>query len=316
MPAAPPNVYRRRRLVALGALTAVVVLAFLALRGVGGGPAGTPATRASATPSPTPAPPQLPRGGRSILPKYRVVAYYGAPQDAQLGTLGIGTPAHAVARLERQAKGYARKTRPVMPALELIAVVAAGSPGEGGRYNLRQPDSVIRRYLKAARKAKALLLLDIQPGRSDFFTETLRLRKWLRQPDVGLALDPEWRMDPGQVPGQVIGHVGAREVNATTAWLSKLVQRHNLPEKLLLVHEFTDAMVPESDLKQPPGLAYVLNVDGFGTQALKIAKYKDFIRSDKGFRHGFKLFYHEDTDTMTPRRAMRLRPRPDVIVYE
>ena len=56
---------------------------------------------------------------------------------------------------------------------------------------------MIRRYLKAARKAKALLMLDIQPGRSDFFTETTRLRKWLKEPDVGLALDPEWRMGPG-----------------------------------------------------------------------------------------------------------------------
>ena len=66
--------------------------------------------------------------------------------------------------------------------MELIAVVAAAHPGEDGRYNLRQPDSVIRRYLKAARKAKALLILDIQPGRSDFFTETKRLRKWLKDP--------------------------------------------------------------------------------------------------------------------------------------
>ena len=86
--------------------------------------------------------------------------------------------------------------------MELIAVVAAAHPGPGDRYNLRQPDSVIRRYLKAARKAKALLILDIQPGRSDFFTETKRLRKWLKEPDVGLALDPEWRMAPGRGPGQ------------------------------------------------------------------------------------------------------------------
>ena len=155
-------------------------------------------------------------GARSC-PDYRVVAYYGAPQDKQLGALGIGSPAAARARSStKQAKGYERKSRPVMPAMELIAVVAAAHPGEGGRYNLRQPDSVIRRYLKAARKAKALLILDIQPGRSDFFTETKRLRKWLKEPDVGLALDPEWRMGPGQVPGQVIGSVSAREVNATT----------------------------------------------------------------------------------------------------
>src|SRR6185503_12100786 len=107
-----------------------------------------------------------------------------------------------------------------------------------------------------------------------FFTEATRLRKWLKEPDVGLALDPEWRMGPGQVPGNVIGSVSAREVNATTAWLSKLVTRYKLPEKLLLVHEFTDSMVPQAQLKRPPGLAYVLNVDGFGTQTLKLAKYR------------------------------------------
>jgi hypothetical protein len=219
-------VYRRRRIVAVAAVAAAAALVVIAIELLTGSKAAersdTDAASAEATPTPTP-PPELPRGGRRILPDFRVVAYYGAPQDQQLGALGIGTPAQAAKRLARQAKPYGRTTRPVLPAMELIAVVAAGHPGEGGRYNLRQPDSVIRRYLKAARKAKALLVLDIQPGRSDFFTETRRLRKWLKQPDVGLALDPEWRMDPGEVPGQVIGHVGAREVNATTAWLQQLV---------------------------------------------------------------------------------------------
>jgi hypothetical protein len=317
MPAAPASVYRRRRLVALATLTAVIVAVVVLARALtgGGGPASSAAATATPTPTPTP-PPQLPRGGREILPRYRVVAYYGAPQDPQLGVLGIGSPAHAVRRLERQARPYGRRSRPVMPALELLAVVAANSPGEGGRYNLRQPASIIRRYLREARRAKALLILDIQPGRSDFFTEAIRLRRWLKYPDVGLALDPEWRMDAGQVPGQVIGHVGAREVNATAAWLSQLTRRYDLPEKLFLVHEFTDGMVPEAELKRPPDLAYVLNVDGFGTQTLKVAKYKGFMAQARGFHRGFKLFYHEDTDTMTPREVMHLHPRPDVVVYE
>jgi hypothetical protein len=75
-------------------------------------------------------------------------------------------------------------------------------------------------------------------------------------------------------------------------------------------------MVPEAQLKRPPGLAYVLNVDGFGTRTLKVAKYKGFMAQARGFHRGFKLFYHEDTDTMTPRAVMHLHPRPDVIVYE
>jgi hypothetical protein len=311
---ASPAVYRRRRATALVVLIALVAVGALAFGR--GGEAPKPVAKDRAAAAPTPKPVELPRGGRTILPDFRVVAYYGAPQDRQLGALGIGTPDHAARRLAQQAKPYGRSTRPILPALELIAVVAAGAPGREGLYNLRQPDSVIRRYLKAARKAKALLLLDIQPGRSDFFTETTRLRKWLKEPDVGLALDPEWRMGPDQVPGKVIGHVGAREVNATTAWLAQLVKRYDLPQKLLLVHQFTDDMVPEAQLKRPDGLAYVLNVDGFGSQALKLAKYHDFVRQAPQFRRGFKLFYQEDTGTMSPKQVMALKPRPDVVVYE
>jgi hypothetical protein len=320
---ASPEVIRQRRIAAIVALAVVAaLLVFLVTRLTGSDAAEAPRAAGGAEaeqgePTPTPEPlPELPRGGRTIIPDYRVVAYYGAPQDDELGALGIGSPASAVKKLNRQAKGYARKTRPVMPALELIAVVAAADPGEGGRYNLRQSDSVIRRYLKAARKAKALLILDIQPGRSDFFTETKRLRKWLKEPDVSLALDPEWRMGPNEVPGATIGRVSAREVNATTDWLNKLTLRHKLPQKLVLIHQFTDDMIPEADIKERSELSIIFNVDGFGPQALKVAKYKEFTKQTHAFRHGFKLFYKEDTNTMTPAQVMRLRPRPDVVVYE
>jgi hypothetical protein len=306
-------VYRRRRLVALTALlaaVAVVVLGAAALGG-GGGDAHPSAARRGAPP-----PPQLPRGGREVLPRYRVVAYYGAPQDHELGALGIGTPDQAVARLERQARGYARGGRPVMPVLELIAVVAAHDPGDGGRYNLRQPDAVIRRYLAAARRAKALLVLDVQPGRSDFFTEVARLRRWLREPDVGLAVDPEWRVTDGEIPGQVIGRVDSRELNATTAWLERLIVRDRLPQKLVIVHQFTDDMVDETALKPRRGEAIVLNADGFGSRVVKVSKYHRFTRQAPGFQQGFKLFYHEDAGMMSPRQVLRLRPQPDVVVYE
>ena len=315
-PPLSPAVYRRRRIVAAVLGLAVLALAALLVRSLGGGdePAGGD-RRAAATA--TPEPPQLPGGGRRLLPDRRIVAFYGAPQAHELGELGIGSPASAARRLAKQARPYERKTRPVLPAMELITVVAAAHPGESGRYNTRQEDKVIRRYLRAARKAKALLILDIQPGRSDFFTETVRLRKWLKEPDVGLAIDPEWRMGPGEVPGNVIGSVEAREVNATTAWLAKLVEDRNLPEKLFLIHQFTDDMVDDTELQERPGLAMVLNADGFGGQANKNSKYHDFTKSPRKFFHqGYKLFYREDTDLMTPREVLRLRPPPDVVIYE
>ena len=318
MATAPPSpaVFRRRRLVALGVLLLIVAGAVALLTGFGGDdkPAKQQASAKKAAP---PKLAELPRGGRELLPDRRIVAYYGAPQDDELGALGIGTPAHAARRLERQAKPYATPGRPVLPAMELIAVTAAAHPGEGERYNTRQDASIIDRYHRAARKAKALLVLDIQPGRSDFFTEARRLKRWLKEPDVCLALDPEWRMDPGQGPGQVIGHVDAREVNAVSAWLSKLAVQRRLPQKLFLIHQFTNDMVDDTQLHPRPGLAMVLNADGFGTRELKKVKYKAFTSSPRRFfGEGFKLFYREDTNLMTPRQVLRLKPPPDVVVYE
>ena len=306
----------RRRLVA-GAVATCLALASAtagALTGAGGESA-LPPSKAADEPA-APGPPELPRGGRSVFPDHRVVAYYGAPQSEELGALGIGSPAAAVERLERQARPYARPDRPVLPALELIAVIAGRDAGEDGRYRMRQPDAVIERYLRAARQAKALLLLDIQPGASDFFSEAQWLERWLREPDVGLALDPEWRVTPGQVPGEVIGRVDSREVNAVTAWLAQLVKADHLPDKLVVIHQFTDEMVDDTTLQPHDGLQIVLNADGFGTQTVKKSKYDAFTRRAPGFEPGLKLFYREDVGLMTPRQVLRLRPPPDFVVYE
>jgi hypothetical protein len=325
-PASSAGVIWRRRAAALALLlAAVAIAAVLAVSALGGGDeeaaggGASDAGRASGADSAqeAPPPPTLPTGERTIFPSHRVVAYYGNPAADELGILGIGSPDARARQLARQAKGYARKTRPVLPALELISTIANADPGDNGLYRSRMPDKTIRRYLKAARKAKALLLLDIQPGRSDFFEETTRLRKWLKEPDVGLALDPEWRVQEGQIPGQVIGSVTSREVNATTAWLDKLVKDRNLPQKLVVIHQFTQDMISNrANLKARDGLAITLNADGFGTQANKLSKYRAFTRGPKVFKHGYKLFYKEDTDLMTPAEVMRMKPRPDFVVYE
>lgn len=309
-----PN-FVRRRLVAGGTLAALPLGIALATGAFSGNdkPGASAEQQQAAQQEATP--PELPRGGRTILPEKRVVAFYGAPQSRELGALGIGKPDDAARRLSRQARAY-RRGRPVLPALELITVIANADAGEDGMYRSRQSNAVIRRYLRAARRHRMLLLLDIQPGRSDFFKETTRLERWLRQPDVGLAIDPEWRVGEGEVPGQVIGQVEAREVNATSAWLARLVARHDLPQKLFIVHQFTDDMVDDTQLKRRDGLAMVLNADGFGTKPVKVSKYKAFTRAAKTFHQGFKLFYKEDVGLMTPGQVLRLRPSPDVVVYE
>lgn len=316
---ATPSVYRRRRVTAVAILVALVAV-LLALLGVGRGSDREPAPRGAAAGQDTPEPApraQLPRGGRSIFPEHRVVAFYGAPQDDELGVLGIGSPAAMARKLERTARAYARRTRPALPAMELIATVAAAHPGDDGQYRIRAQDAVIERYLKAARKARALLVLDIQPGHADFLTEAKVLEKWLREPDVGLALDPEWHT-PGVVPGQQIGSVTAAQVNEVSAWLSDIVRERDLPEKLFVIHQFTQDMVRgKPDVRPRDGLAITFNVDGSGDRANKIAKYVEFTRGERPEMYdGFKLFYREDTNLMKPGAVLDLRPPPDLVVYE
>jgi hypothetical protein len=317
------QVYRRRRGMALGALAAAAMVcgAIVGARDGATTAAQPPASadgasKAKAETRPPRRPAELPLGGRRLFPDYRVVAFYGAPQADELGELGIGSPDSAARRLRRQARPYVKKTRPVQLAFELIAVVANADAGQDGLYRTRQPASIVRRYLRAARRAKALLILDIQPGHADFMDEVRHLDRWLREPDVGLALDPEWHT-PGAQPGTVIGSVTADKVNEVAHHVAAIVRRYDLPEKLFVVHQFTPDMISDKPLVEKlPGLAVTMNVDGFGNRANKVSKYHQFTHDGTRFHRGYKLFYREDTGLMAPRSVLALQPPPDFVVYE
>ena len=312
----PSAVHRRRRLLALALLASALVAAALAVRAcVRQDEPAAPAI--SATRALPPARSQLPGGGRRIFPDRRVVAFYGAPQSTRLGALGIGRPEQAGARLLRVARRYDKRTRPVLPAFELIATIATAGPGDDGQHRTHQPDDTIDRYLRAARRIRALLVLDIQPGRGDFLSEAQRLEDWLREPDVGLALDPEWHVAAHETPGQVIGSVTAGTINRVSAYLARLVRRYDLPQKLFVVHQFTSAMIERPERVAPRSeLAITINADGFGDRPSKVAKYEQISSQPPLLNDGFKLFYEEDTTLMSPRAVLALRPPPDLVVYE
>ena len=163
-------------------------------------------------------------------------------------------------------------------------------------------------YIDAAHRNGALLLLDLQPGRTDFLTAAKRWEWALEDPWVGLALDPEWRVGSGQFPGQQIGSVRAKEINRTAGWLSRLARDNALPEKLFVVHQFTTGMVPDiRKVRSREGLAMVQHVDGFGSPADKLMTY-DTVAVPRKFTMGFKLFYDEDSPRMRPRQVRRSLP--------
>jgi hypothetical protein len=281
-------------------------------------PASTPATTQQSAPVSLPPTREsvLPRGDRLLLPKWRIVAYYGGAHGPALGVLGSASPDVAFTRLDREARTFDRPGHPALPAFELIATVANAGPGPDGKYRSREGDAGIQRYLDAARRHRVLLVLDIQPGRADFLTEAKVLEKWLVNPDVALAIDPEWRMGPGEVPGQKIGSVQAAEVNSVSRWLDQLTARHHLPQKLLLVHQFTTNMVRNKGaVARRKNLAIMFNMDGFGGREAKLAKYR-MLALDKRFALGMKLFYKQDINRFRAADLLALKPAPMIVEYQ
>lgn len=286
----------------------------------GDGSSGRAGSGNTAQPSTTttapPPPPELPGGGREIFPARRVVAYYGNATTAVLGVLGETSPTEAAARVRLAGAPFAQPDRPVLGAFELIVSVAQASPGGGGDYSEPTDPALIRPWLDAARANDMLLLLDVQPGRASFVDEVKRYERFLREPDVGLALDAEWRMGPDEVPGKQIGQVSAAEVNEVSAWLALITAGENLPEKLFVLHQFTLGMIPDRGaILDRPGLATVIHVDGFGSQEDKLEKY-GILHAQAPFANGFKLFYDEDINILSPPQVLALEPSPDLITYQ
>ncbi|MEU8221045.1 hypothetical protein [Kribbella sp. NPDC048915] len=281
--------------------------------------ASSPSLTPTPVPTPPPAPEGLPRGGRVIFPKYQLVGYVGLPGSPALGPLDKNLDAKAAA-LEKLARSYAAGRTP-LPVMELITVVAKASPGKDRLYRGRLDDAKIAEYLVVARKHKMLLLLNVQPGRAKILPEVKRLERWLKEPDVGLAFDPEWAVGPNQVPGRVFGHTTGAELNSIAAYLSGLVTANDLPEKVFVFHQLSARIVTnEQALKQHRGVVIIKSVDGIGARVDKLKTWTKLTTTlPAGVHAGFKLFYTEDTrhgPLMTPAQVLALEPRPELVIYE
>lgn len=289
------------------------------------GPA--PTAPSSAAPSPTRSSPTtpsapsrratLPGGGRRIFADNRfLVAYYGTAETGALGVLGETRPDEMQRRVRRAARPFRAPGRPVQIVYELIVTIADRVPGRDGDFSHDIDRRLVQRYLEVAHRHHALLLLDVQPGRSDFLEVAKRWQWALEDPWVGLAVDPEWRMAPHRVPAQVIGHVQAAELNRTSRWLARLTERHRLPQKLFVVHQFRTAMVTHLErVKSRPALAMVQHVDGFGTRREKLATYHAVARPTR-FRMGLKIFYDEDRDRFGAEAVHQIVPRVRFVSYQ
>lgn len=257
----------------------------------------------------------------ALLPEHFIVAYYGNPRSTRMGILGQIPPEEMLPRLERTAAEWAKAApgRKVLPALHLIATVAQGKPGPGKKYRLRMGDSLINTVAGWAEERGWIMFVDVQTGHSTVREELEPLLPFLRRPYVHLALDPEFAMKQGGIPGRRIGTLDAEDVNYAIEVLGRLVDDHKLPPKILIVHRFTRRMLTNThQIRLDPRVQVVIQMDGFGSPALKQDAYRFWIVPEPVQFTGFKLFYKNDKPLMTPEQVLggALYPVPVYVQYQ
>jgi hypothetical protein len=259
----------------------------------------------------------------SILPAKRIVAFYGNPLQKRMGILGELAPDQMLQKLDGEVSAWtaADPSHPVQPALHLVTVVAQGQPGTAGKYRMRMDSALIEQVYGWAKKKGAILFLDVQVGQGTLQEELPRLTPFLKRPDVHLAIDPEFSMKHGDVPGTRIGTFDAADINYASGLLQDLVTSEKLPPKVLVVHRFTRDMVTGyKRIKLDARVQIVMNMDGWGPPFLKRESYRAYVWKYPVEYTGFKLFYKNDTKRgdklMTPAEVLALNPKPIYIQYQ
>jgi len=255
----------------------------------------------------------------ALLPRYRILSYYGHPHNDTMGILGEHDMDELLRLLREEQAAYeaADPSRPVMPAFELIVSVAQNWPADDDTYLLHTDQETIQQYVDFTAENGILLILDLQIGHSTVRAEIDKVEQWLLYPHVQLAIDPEFAMDEGEIPGTSIGGIDASDITYAQERLAKLAQDNNLPPKVLIVHQFYEGMIRNSETLAPvEGVQLVIEFDGFGDPANKTAGYTQFIHDRPIEFGGIKLFYQQDDPLMTPAEIVSLAPSPDLVIYQ
>jgi hypothetical protein len=255
----------------------------------------------------------------AILPHYRILSYYGFPTNELMGILGEHDPTTLLGILQDQASAFdaVDSSRPLKLAFEVIASVAQRDAMADGSYLSYTARDYIDQYVEFTRENDLLLVLDMQFGRRTVQDEINAVIEWLAEPHVHLALDPEFSVNEGEVPGEVLGSIDASDVTFAQEFLANFATERELPPKILVVHQFNLFSISNREQIQPvEGVQFVLEVDGWGPPDMKRDTYGVVIGPDPIEYHGFKLWYRQDEPLMTEAEVLALDPSPDLIIYQ
>ena len=267
----------------------------------------------------------------NLFPGNRIVAYYGTSINNLMGVLGEDTIDNTYAQLMDQVAEWqaADPDTNVIPAWEYIATVAQSTEQSDGTFLNDIDFGEIQPYIDFADEHGMLTFIDVQVGKRGVQGEVERLRPLLEQPNVMLAIDPEFAIHGNEIPGEDYGYIGADDVNWAMRYLADLSTEAGIPQKVLMVHQFRYDMIQDKEtIQDTPGVELVLHADGHGAPELKKETYGVVISEwvdQIAFWPGFKVFYNKpepdrnaytDIPNMTPEEIRQLDPVPYYISYQ
>jgi len=277
------------------------------------------------------------------LPNNRIVAAYGI-----VGGIDANGPASTLdmlnnfmPQLQQLGQQFAAldPTHPVKLAIDLV-VNTIQPCSAFPRYCSSWPDdATMQAYVDYCKQHDLLLFFDVQLG-----TEPVKdavqnhLLPYLQKyAFVELALDTEFHF-PDTPQGYAdaagypccLGWMQADEINWASDELAQISLQQRLPRKVLLVHQWNPAVLPDKDkIRRNPNVSFVLQSDGFGGYGNKLGDYQLFVQQELTEYGGYKLFYYYNNPTgsydvdwngnrqvQSPKEILSIFPQPLFISYQ
>ena len=311
-------------------------------------PTATPASTPTPQPTPTPAAATSALEGKTWLTIYGRAFQVGPILGRLANYKNLDEMAAEVnpwiAEIKKVNGG-----KEVVPVIHLIYAMAIPCEADDPclLYLDTAGEDIINDYIKPAQARGWQVILDTQTGRSTPELEVERMikRGYLDYPNVHVAIDPEFKVHPGEdLPGIPIGQLQASSLNNVQQRLDEFVAEKKLPtKKVLMVHQFGDPNVNDGNpdmvlnkksIKTFKNVEMVWDADGFGAPPSKTRKY-NLITDPEEYPfikyRAIKLFFfnpheerhHGDQPVMTwPQvfgqeevsKDLKIRYLPDVVI--
>ena len=200
----------------------------------------------------------------ALLPDYRIVMFYGHPHDPAMGVVGEHEIEQLAEILRQEAANYADPSRPVIPALEVIATVAQRVPGSDGTYILDTDTETLTTYIDFATEQEWWWSSIYKSDGAQLPPRSRRCVSYCHaRTSIWRSIrSSRWRKGRFRVSTSARS---ARKITYAQKVLAEISATHGIPPKVLIVHQFREDMIQGKEQLAPiPGVQLVIDADGYG----------------------------------------------------